>query len=132
LRQADELMTQTQMRIQGGANNRVEWQEVQGAPLSSYGALRVGGNIRQPQKIKDVRPQYPPEAQQARVQGVVILEVLIDEGGRVSDARVLRSLPMLDAPAIEAVRQWEFTPTLLNGRAVPVIMTATVQFTLQQ
>jgi protein TonB len=66
------------------------------------------------------------------VQGVVILDVLIDENGRVSDARVLRSLPMLDAAAIDAVRQWEFTPTLLNGRAVPVIMTATVQFTLEQ
>jgi periplasmic protein TonB len=48
----------------------------------------------------------------------------------VQDARVLRSIPLLDAAALDAVKQWEFTPTLLNGVPVPVIMTVTVQFTL--
>jgi protein TonB len=92
--------------------------------------VRVGGNIKPPQKIKDVRPVYPPIAQSARVQGIVIIEATIGPEGKVQDARVLRSIPLLDAAALDAVKQWEFTPTLLNGVPVPVIMTVTVQFTL--
>ena len=94
-------------------------------------ALRVGGNIKPPIKLKDVRPVYPQDAQQARIQGVVVIELRIDEEGRVSDAEILRSVPELDQSAIDAVRQWEFQPTLMNGAAIPVIMVATVQFTLQ-
>lgn len=94
--------------------------------------VRVGGNIRAPMQTRKVNPAYPAIAQSARVQGVVILEALIDEQGRVADARVLRSIPLLDQAAIDAVRQWEYAPTLLNGVAVPVIMTVTVQFTLPQ
>ena len=94
------------------------------------GASRVGGNIQSPRKVKDVAPVYPPLAQSARVQGVVILEALIGADGRVQDARVVRSIPLLDQAAIDAVKQWEFTPTLLNGKPVPVVMTMTVQFTL--
>jgi protein TonB len=93
--------------------------------------LRVGGNIAPPQKVRHVNPVYPEEAQAARVQGVVIVEATIDTAGRVGDVRVLRSIPLLDEAAVEAVRQWEFTPTLLNGAPVPVIMTMTVNFTLQ-
>jgi protein TonB len=61
----------------------------------------------------------------------VIIEALIGESGKVQDARVLRSIPLLDQAALDAVRQWAFTPTLVNGSAVPVIMTVTVNFTLQ-
>jgi TonB family protein len=93
-------------------------------------AIRVGGNVKLPAKTKHVAPIYPPIAESARVQGVVILDIVIGADGRVQDARVLRSIPLLDQAAVEAVKQWEFTPTLLNGSAVPVIMTATVQFTL--
>jgi protein TonB len=93
--------------------------------------VRVGGNIKPPAKVKHVNPVYPPIAQSARVQGVVIIEATIGPDGAVKDARVLRSIPLLDASALEAVRQWQFTPTLLNGVPVPVIMTVTVQFTLQ-
>jgi len=64
------------------------------------------------------------------VQGVVIIEATIGPGGKVTDTRVLRSIPLLDQAAIDAVKQWEFTPTTLNGQPVPVIMTVTVQFTL--
>ena len=81
-------------------------------------------------KTKHVKPVYPPIAQSARVQGVVIIEATIGPNGKVQDARVLRSIPLLDQAALDAVRQWEFTPTLLNGVPVPVIMTVTVQFTL--
>jgi protein TonB len=66
-----------------------------------------------------------------RGQGVVITGLVIGEDGTVQDARILRSIPLLDQAAIDAVRQWEFMPTLLNGSPVPVLMTATVQFTLQ-
>ena len=93
--------------------------------------VRVGGNIKPPQKLKHVNPVYPPIAQSARVQGIVIIEATIGPSGAVQDARVLRSIPLLDASALDAVKQWQFTPTLLNGVPVPVIMTVTVQFTLQ-
>jgi protein TonB len=93
--------------------------------------VRVGGNIKPPQKTRDVRPVYPPIAQSARVQGIVIIEATIGPDGAVKDAKVLRSIPLLDQAALDAVRQWQFTPTLLNGVPVPVIMTVTVQFTLQ-
>jgi TonB family protein len=100
--------------------------------LSAPGAIRVGGNIKTPVKIRDVRPVYPPLAQSARVSGVVILEVLVGPDGRVHEAQILRSIPLLDAAALDAVKQWLFTPTLLNGVATPVIMTVTVNFTLQE
>jgi protein TonB len=73
---------------------------------------------------------YPPVAQAARVQGVVILEAVIGPTGLVTDVNVLRSVPLLDDAAISAVRQWVYTPTLLNGVPVPVIMTVTVNFTM--
>jgi TonB family protein len=95
------------------------------------GAYRIGGTIQPPKKIKDMPPEYPAIAQQARVQGVVIVEVRIDERGMMSDTRILRSIPLLDQAAIDAVKQWQYEPTLLNGVAVPVLMTVTVNFTLR-
>jgi protein TonB len=94
-------------------------------------AVRVGGGIKPPTKILDVRPVYPDVAQKARVQGVVICQVLLRPDGTVADVRVLRSIPLLDQAAFDAVLQWVFTPTLLNGNAVPVIMTVTMNFTLE-
>jgi protein TonB len=78
-----------------------------------------------------VRPVYPSIARSARVQGIVIIEAVVGPDGRVQDAKVLRSIALLDAAALEAVKQWEYTPTLLNGVPVPVIMTVTVDFTVQ-
>ena len=94
-------------------------------------AVRVGGQIKEPKKLKNVPPTYPDIAKQARVQGVVILECTISPQGKVTDVKVLRGIPLLDQAAIDAVKQWVYTPTLLNGVPVPVIMTVTVQFTLQ-
>jgi protein TonB len=93
-------------------------------------AVRVGGDIREPKKISDMKPVYPAEAIAAGVQGIVILEIIIDRDGSVSSALVLRPVQMLDQAALDAVKQWRFTPTLLNGAPVPVIMTVTVNFTL--
>jgi TonB family protein len=92
----------------------------------------VGGDIRPPRKLVDVRPQYPPDALAAGTGGVVILEATIDEAGSVTDARVLRSIPALDQAALDAVRQWRFLPTTVNGQTVPVMMTVTVNFTPKQ
>jgi len=97
---------------------------------AARGALRVGGQVRAPMQVRKVNPVYPPDARDARVQGVVILEAIVGADGRVSDARILRSIPLLDQAALDAVRQWEYTPTLLNGAPVPIVMTVTVQFTL--
>lgn len=94
--------------------------------------VRVGGTIKPPTKIRDIRPRYPAIAQSARVQGLVIIEAVVGPDGRVQNARVLRSVPLLDQAALDAVRQWEYTPTLLNGLPVPVIMTVTVRFTLDE
>ena len=104
------------------------------APAASAAAARrcaSAAQIKPPTKIKDVKPVYPPIAQSARVSGVVIIEATIGPDGRVKDAKVLRSIPLLDQAALDAVKQWQFTPTLLNGVPVPVIMTVTVNFTLQ-
>jgi protein TonB len=92
--------------------------------------LRVGGDIKEPKKTRDVRPVYPKIAQAAKVSGVVILEATISKEGEVRDVKVLRSIPMLDSAALDAVRQWRYTPPLLNGVPVDVIMTVTVNFTL--
>jgi len=91
-------------------------------------AVRVGGKIEPPIKMNDVKPVYPAIAQNAGVSGAVIIEATIGADGRVIDAKVLRSIPLLDQAALDAVRQWEYKPTLLNGVAVPVIMTVTINF----
>ena len=101
-------------------------------PAPAPGApVRVGGPVKPPQRIRNVNPVYPPEAQSSRAQGVVIIEVTLGTDGHVIDARVVRSIPLLDAAALAAVKQWEYEPARLDGVAVPVIMTVTVNFTLQ-
>lgn len=93
--------------------------------------LPIGGQIREPVKIRHVSPVYPQIAQNAKISGVVILEAVIGIDGSVTDIRVLRSIPTLDAAAVEAVKQWKFRPTLLNGTPVAVMMTVTVTFNLR-
>jgi protein TonB len=93
-------------------------------------AYRTGGAIREPRKIRDVPAVYPDVARAAQIEGLVILEATIDERGVVTDARVLRSVPLLDAAALTALKQWRYTPTLLNGVPVRVLMTVTFRFSL--
>jgi len=94
-------------------------------------AVRVGGKIKPPIKTKDVTPVYPAAAKSAKVAGAVIIEATIGADGKVINAKVLRSVPMLDQAALDAVKQWEYSPTRLNGKPVPVKMTVTVNFKLQ-
>lgn len=100
-------------------------------PTLSTPPVRIGGTIKPPQKITDVAPVYPPIARASHIEGIVILEAMIGEDGSVRDVRVLRSVPLLDSAAIDAVRQWRFTATLLNGEPVRVLMTVTVAFRLR-
>jgi len=98
------------------------------APIKT---VRPGGVVTAPVRIKDVPPVYPPIAQSAHIEGDVIIEATIGPNGKVQDTRVLRSVPLLDQSAVTAVRSWEYTPTLLNGQPVAVIMTVTVRFRLR-
>ena len=92
--------------------------------------IRAGNDVPAPRKTKDVTPLIPTDAQLARAQGLVVLDATIEPDGKVSAARMVRSIPLLDAAAIAAVRQWEFAPTAINGQAVPVILTVGVNFTM--
>ena len=94
--------------------------------------LRVGGAVERPTKIVDVAPVYPSLAVRTRTEGPVVLEAIIGEDGSVREVRVLRSIALLDEAAIEAVKQWRFSPTRLNGEPVPVLMQVTVNFRLNR
>lgn len=101
------------------------------APVRS-GPVRVGGNIKAPTLIHRVEPIYPPMAVNAHLQGIVILEAVVDEAGLVKDVKVLRSVnPLLDYEALRAVRQWRYTPVVLNGTPVPFVLTVSLSFALQ-
>ena len=117
--------------LEGIGANAAVIDEPPPAPTVPPPLVHVGGSIRPPAKIVDAAPVYPAIARTAHVQGIVILEATIGEDGVVRDVRVLRSIPLLDAAAVDAVKQWRFTPTLLNGQPVPIVMTVTVGFTLQ-
>ncbi len=114
-----ETITVTEQRPTGAAPAR--------------GPVRIGGNIRPPMKLEDVRPIYPQAMRDAGAEGIVPLGALIGVDGRVSSVRVIgaNAHPDFARAAVEAVRQWRFSPTLLNGDAVEVFMNVTVRFSLQ-
>lgn len=100
------------------------------APPPTKTAIRLHSGITPPQRLVNVAPIYPTIALQVRKEGIVIIDATIDEQGNVTETRILRSIPLLDEAAVAAVRQWKFSPTLLNGVAVPIVMTVTVNFKL--
>ena len=93
--------------------------------------VRVGGDVKPPVKVSDVKAVYPPLALAAHVQGTVTLEAVVGTDGRVNEVRVLNSAPMFDQAAMDAVKEWRFTPGTMNGVPVPVIVTMMVSFTLK-
>ena len=93
--------------------------------------VRVGSVPQLAKLVHKVELVYPPVARIARVSGVVILEVLVDEEGSVSEINVLKGHPLLVPEAVQAVNQWRYTPTLLNGEPVAVLATVTVIFKLR-
>lgn len=95
--------------------------------------VRVGGLVTAPTLLRRVEPVYPNIAVAGRIEGIVILEAVVDEAGRVTDVRVLRGAhALLDREAIDAVRQWRYTPVILNGIPVRVILTVTLSFKLEE
>ncbi|HUQ88835.1 MAG TPA: TonB family protein [Vicinamibacterales bacterium] len=92
--------------------------------------LSVGGRIAMPQRIVHAQPVYPPLARVGKVQGTVDISVVIDADGNIERAQVVRSIPPLDAAAVEAVRKWKYNPTIVDGVAVPVTMVVHVTFAL--
>ena len=113
-------------------------QEVQNAPqpvstggeADANGVYQVGGPVAPPPR--DDVPHYSAEAAAAGIEGVVIAQIVIDESGRVTDARVVQSIPLLDDEAMRVVRNWHFAPTMVNGQPVPVRMNVNVNFTLRR
>lgn len=101
-------------------------------PPKPQGPVRVAMLPESPHKVVDVHPVYPEIARAARVEGTVILEAVLDTNGHVTQLKVLRSVPLLDQAALDAVRQWRYSPSIYYGRPVSVLMTITVRFTLQQ
>jgi len=93
--------------------------------LSPECPVRIGGTVDTPRKTRHVPPVYPS----VEHEGIVIVETTIRADGKVGNVRVLRSIAPLDQAAVDAVRQWEFEPTVINGRAVSVVVAVTVQFT---
>lgn len=101
------------------------------AQAPDAGPYRVGGNVLRPEKISGAPPVYTEMARKARIMGVVIIEVVIDEEGDVTQTKVLKGLPMgLDKAAVDAVETWKFKPATLEGRPVPVYYVLTVNFQL--
>jgi TonB family protein len=101
-------------------------------PAEPEGPIRVGGDVQPPVKVSAPSPQYTEIARKARIQGVVIVEAIIDKQGNVTNVKVLKGLPMgLDSAAADAVKKWKFKPATLNGKPVAVIYNLTVNFRLQ-
>ncbi|MGA2144731.1 MAG: M56 family metallopeptidase [Bryobacteraceae bacterium] len=94
--------------------------------------IRVGGNVQATNLISQSRPLYPPAAKEARIQGVVQLEATIGPDGHIQDLKVISGHPLLVQAALEAVKDWVYRPTLLNGNPVTVVTMIDVNFTLSQ
>jgi len=94
--------------------------------------IKVGGNVQQAKLVRQPRPSYPPLAKQARIQGVVKLSAVIAKDGTIQELSVISGHPLLAPAALEAVKQWVYQPTLLNGEPVEVSTQIDVNFTLSQ
>jgi periplasmic protein TonB len=94
--------------------------------------IRVGGNVQAANLVRKVTPSYPPLAKQARVQGTVRFQAIIGKDGTIQNLQLVTGHPLLVPAATEAVKQWLYKPTLLNGEPVEVITQIDVNFTLSQ
>jgi periplasmic protein TonB len=100
-------------------------------PVTNAEPVRRGGNVQAANLIHQVNPIYPPFARQARVQGAVVMEAVISKDGSIESLHVVSGHPLLNQAAVDAVKQWKYRPTLLNGEPVEVITTVTVTFNLR-
>jgi len=132
--------------VEGGVEGGIEGGELGGivggvpggvpgvAPLPTpEPPIRIGfGQMKEPRKLVDTKPVYPETARRARLEGVVILEIIVDKQGSVRNWKVLRPLSLgLTEAAVAAVQQWKYEPPMYNGRPVEVLITVTMRFSLQ-
>lgn len=110
---------------------RVRQDTAPSSPTATTAPLRIGGAITEPRRTKYVAPVYPSDAKDAHVEGSVIIEAVIATDGTVKGARVLRGVPMFNQAALDAVKQWAYDPTLLNGVPVEIAMTVVVNFVMK-
>src|SRR5207237_336900 len=96
------------------------------------GPVRVGGNVQAARIVNRVQPVYPPLARQTRISGTVRLHAIISKDGTIQQLEVMSGHPLLQQAALDAVRQWRYQPTLLNGEPVEVDTTIDVIFSLNQ
>jgi protein TonB len=101
-------------------------------PVAQPGQIRVGAQVQAANLITQVRPVYPPLAKEARVQGTVTFGVTIAKDGTIANLNLISGPPLLIQAAQQAVQQWLYKPTLLNGQPVEVVTTIDVNFTLSQ
>jgi protein TonB len=94
--------------------------------------ITIGGNVQQAKLVRQPKPVYPPLAKQARISGIVHLAAVISANGTIQDLKVISGHPLLIPAALEAVKQWVYQPTLLNGEPVEVQTQIDVNFTLSQ
>jgi len=100
------------------------------APPAPVQAVRVGGRIRPPRLVRRVEPVFPDIAKQARIQGDVRIDAIIDARGQVVEMKILSGHPVLATAALNAVRQWLYEPTYLNEQPIPVVLEVIVEFRL--
>lgn len=99
-------------------------------PPPPTGPVRVGGNVKQPKLVHMEQPHYPPEAKRSHIEGVVMVEATLTADGSVEQVKVISGPPELTQAAADAVSHWKYEPTYLNGKAVPVILSARITFSL--
>ena len=116
--------------VLGGIIGGVAGSNLPPPPKAAPQRIRVGGQVQQAKLISQPRPVYPPLAKQARIQGTVRLQAVISKDGTIQELQVLSGHPLLVQSALDAVRQWRYQPTLLNGEPVEVVTTIDVVFTL--
>ena len=102
-----------------------------GTPATPTGPVRVGSGIKAPERLKYVEPVYPAMARTAKIQGLVMIDATIGKDGKVTQAKVIQSVPLLDEAALAAVKQWVYAPTLIGDVPVEVVMTVTVSFAIR-
>jgi len=100
-------------------------------PPGTLSPVRAIGSIKPPKLIKEIKPVYPEKAKEAKVEGEVILEATTDIYGRVQNVKVLKSIPLLDQAAVDAVRKWVYEPMIIDGKPRGVIFTVTLTFHLK-
>ena len=116
--------------VLGGILGGIAGSNLPPPPKETPKRIRVGGQVQQARLLSQPRPVYPPLARQARIQGTVRLQAIIAKDGAIVQLEVVSGHPLLVQSALEAVRQWRYQPTLLNGEPVEVVTTIDVVFTL--